>query len=94
MRTFFFQDYLNMTNGKFLPSVTFESQEFGRHFLLDANFEFLSAPTFKSGGYDESQLGYVSEWTEWEGVNMEMIFEIYRKLVAEFHYNEIERVKI
>ena len=56
MRTFFFQDYLNMTNGKFLPSVTFESQEFGRHFLLDANFEFLSAPSFKSGGYDEKQL--------------------------------------
>ena len=83
-----------MTNGKFLPSVTFESQEFGRTFLLDANFEFLSAPTFKSGGYDESQLGYVSEWSEWEGVNMEMIFEIYRTLVAEFHYNEIERVKI
>ena len=42
MRTFFFQDYCNMTNGKFLPSVTFESQEFGRHFLLDANMEFLS----------------------------------------------------
>ena len=94
MRTFLFQDFLNMTNGKFLPSVTFESQEFGRHFFIDANFEFLSAPSFKSGGYDENQLGYVSEWSEWEGVNMEMIFEIYRKLVAEFHYNEIERVKI
>ena len=94
MRTFFFQDYCNMTNGKFLPSVTFESQDFGRHFLLDANMEFLSAPSFKSGGYDESQIGYVEEWTEWEGINMEMIFEIYRKLVAEFHYNEIERVKI
>ena len=94
MRTFFFQDYCNMTNGKFLPSVTFESQEFGRHFLLDANFEFLSAPSFESGGYDDSQLGYVSEWADWEGVNMEMIFEIYRTLVAEFHYNEIERVKI
>ena len=46
MRTFLFQDYLNMTNGKFLPSVTFESQEFGRHFFIDANFEFLSAPSF------------------------------------------------
>ena len=70
------------------------SEEFGRTFWFDTNNELMSAPTFKKGGFDKSQSDYVSEWTEWEGVNMEMIFEIYRKLVAEFHYNEIERVKI
>ena len=94
MRTFLFKDYQNMTNGKFLPSVTFESDEFGRHFFLDANFEFLSAPSFESGGYDEQQIGYVSEWTDWEGVNMEMIFEVYRKMVAEFHYDEILKERV
>ena len=93
MRTFLFQDYLNMTNGKFLPSVTFESQEFGRHFFIDANFEFLSAPSFESGGYDEQQLGYVSEWSDWEGVNMDKLFGIYRTMVAEFHYDEILKLK-
>ena len=93
MRTFLFQDYLNMTNGKFLPSVTFESQEFGRHFFIDANFEFLSAPSFFNGGYDENQLGYVSEWSEWEGVNMDKLFGIYRTMVAEFHYDEILKLK-
>ena len=93
MRTFFFQDYLNMDNGKFLPSVTFESQEFGRHFLLDANMEFLSAPSFKSGGYDESQIGYVEEWTDWEGVDMAKIFGIYRTMAAQFHNDEILRLK-
>ena len=95
MRTFLFQDYLNMTNGKFLPSVTFESQEFGRHFFIDANFEFLSAPSFNDGGYDENQLGYVSEWADWEGVNMDKLFGIYRTMAAQFHYEEIirERVK-
>jgi len=93
MRTFLFQDYLNMTNGKFLPSVTFESQEFGRHFFIDANFEFLSAPSFESGGYDEQQLGYVSEWTDWEGVNMDKLLGIYRTMVAEFHYDEILKLK-
>ncbi len=93
MRTFFFQDFLNMTNGKFLPSVTFESQDFGRHFLLDANMEFLSAPSFKSGGYDESQIGYVEEWTDWEGVDMAKIFGIYRTMAAQFHYDEILRLK-
>ena len=93
MRTFLFQDYCNMTNGKFLPSVTFESQEFGRHFFIDANFEFLSAPSFESGGYAEQQLGYVSEWSDWEGVNMDKLLGIYRTMVAEFHYDEILKLK-
>ncbi len=78
MRTFLFQDYLNMTNGKFLPSVTFESQEFGR-------------PSFFNGGYDENQIGYVSEWADWEGVDMDKLFGIYRTMSAQFHYEEIVR---
>ena len=94
MRTYFFQDYQNMTNGKFLPSVTFEADEFGRHFFIDANFEFLSAPTFESGGYDDTQIDYVSEWTDWEGVNMDKLFGIYRNMVAEFHYNEIIKERV
>ena len=94
MRTFLFKDYQNMTNGKFLPSVTFEADEFGRHFFIDANFEFLSAPTFESGGYDDTQIDYVSEWTEWEGVNMDKLFGIYRNMVAEFHYNEIIKERV
>ena len=83
-----------MTNGKFLPSVTFEADEFGRHFFIDANFEFLSAPTFESGGYDDTQIDYVSEWTEWEGVNMDKLFGIYRNMVAEFHYDEILKERV
>ena len=83
-----------MTNGKFLPSVTFEADEFGRHFFIDANFEFLSAPTFESGGYDDTQIDYVSEWTDWEGVNMDKLFGIYRNMVAEFHYDEILKERI
>ena len=94
MRTFLFKDYQNMTNGKFLPSGTFEADEFGRHFFIDANFEFLSAPTFESGGYDDTQIDYVSEWTEWEGVNMDKLFGIYRNMVAEFHYDEILKERI
>ena len=94
MRTYFFQDYQNMTNGKFLPSVTFEADEFGRHFFIDANFEFLSAPTFESGGYDDTQIDYVSEWTDWEGVNMDKLFGIYRNMVAEFHYDEILKERV
>jgi len=80
MRTYIFKDYLAMDNGKFLPLQTIESEEFGRHFFIDIAFEFISAPSLKSGGYDESQLDYVSNWTDMEGVNLHELFGIYRDL--------------
>ena len=69
-----------MDNGKFLPLQTIESEEFGRHFFIDIAFEFISAPSLKSGGYDETQLDYVSNWTDLEGVNLNELFDINRKL--------------
>ena len=80
MRTYIFKDYLNDKHGKFLPLQTIESEEFGRHFFIDIAFEFISAPSLKSGGYDESQLDYVSNWTDLEGVNLNELFGIYRDL--------------
>ena len=80
MRTYIFKDYLNDKHGKFLPLQTIESEEFGRHFFIDIAFEFISAPSLKSGGYDESQLDYVSNWTDLEGVNLHELFGIYRDL--------------
>ena len=80
MRTYIFKDYLAMDNGKFLPLQTIESEEFGRHFFIDIAFEFISAPSLKSGGYDESPLEYVGNWTDMEGVNLSELFGIYRDL--------------
>ena len=80
MRTYIFKDYLAMDNGKFLPLQTIESEDFGRHFFIDIGFNFISAPSLKSGGYDESQLDYVSNWTDMEGVNLSELFGIYRDL--------------
>ena len=80
MRTWIFKDYLEDRHGKFIPMQTLESEEFGRHFFLDIGFHFISAPSLKDGGYDESQLDYVSNWSDWEGVEMSKLFEIYRDL--------------
>ena len=52
-----------------------------RHFFIDSSFEFISAPSLKSGGYDESQLDYVGNWTDLEGVNLDKLLNIYRVLV-------------
>ena len=80
MRTYIFKDYLAKDNGKFLPLQTIESEAFGRHFFIDIAFEFISAPSLKSGGYDESQLDYVGNWTDLEGVNLSELFDINRQL--------------
>ena len=80
MRTYIFKNYLEDEHGKFIPIQTIESEEFGRHFFIDIAFDFISAPSFKEGGYDESQLDYVSNWSDWEGVKMSKLFEIYRDL--------------
>ena len=80
MRTYIFKNYLEDEYGKFIPIQTIESEQFGRHFFIDIAFDFISAPSFKEGGYDESQLDYVSNWSDWEGVEMSKLFEIYKDL--------------
>ena len=83
MRTYIFKNYLEDEYGKFIPIQTIESEEFGRHFFIDIGFHFISAPSLKEGGYDESQLDYVSNWSDWEGVEMSKLFEIYRDLTCQ-----------
>tara|TARA_B100001029_G_scaffold158733_1_gene145590 strand:+ start:870 stop:1205 length:336 start_codon:yes stop_codon:yes gene_type:complete len=80
MRTYIFKDYLEDKHGKFIPMQTIVSEEFGRHFFIDIGFHFISAPSFVDGGYDESQLDYVSNWTDWEDVDLDKLFDINRTL--------------
>ena len=80
MRTYIFKDYLNDKYGEFIPMQTIESEEFGRHFFIDIGFNFISAPSLVSGGYDESQLDLVANWTDMEGVDLSKLFDIYRDL--------------
>ena len=90
MRTWIFKDFLEDKHGKFIPMQTIVSEDFGRHFFIDIGFHFISAPSFskehtdmmrdEKDAYDESQLDYVNNWTDWEGVDHDKLFEIYRKL--------------
>ena len=80
MRTYDFKTYQDLPHGNFLPTQEFESEEFGRHFFIDVAFEFISAPSLVDGGYDETQLDYVSNWTDMEGVNLSKLFDIYKDL--------------
>ena len=83
----------------FKPVQTIVSQNFGRHFFIDRELNFLSAPSYSKQfietvlfdtdmmkdeklAYDESQLDYVGNWTELEGIDLDKLLEKYRKLCS------------
>ena len=55
----------------------FKSQSFGRIFWVDDNDDFKSCPQNIDGTGDFDQWDYVSEWTDWEGVDMDLLFSIH-----------------
>ena len=65
----------------------YSSETFGRIFWVDDDYEFKSCPLNVDGTGDFDCDDYVSEWTDWEGVNMETLFNIYRcELINKVQY--------
>ena len=54
------------------------SEHFGRAFWVDSNNEFRSCPLFVNNKPDYSQVDYVSEWTDLEGVDLNKLLYIHR----------------
>ena len=59
----------------------YSSDTFGRIFWIDEDLEFKSCPLCVNGTGDFDQWDYVSEWTDWEGVNYETLFNIHQSCV-------------
>ena len=57
------------------------SEHFGRAFWVDSSNVFRSCPLFVNNKPDYSLADYVSEWTDWEGVNYEILFNIHQSCV-------------
>ena len=55
----------------------YRSEHFGRIFWVDDNNDFKSCPQNVDGTGDFTCEDYVSEWTDWEGVNYEILFNIH-----------------
>ena len=56
----------------------YASETFGRLFWLDDNYEFKSCPLNVNGTGDFDCDDYVSEWTDWSGVNMNKLLDIHK----------------
>jgi len=55
----------------------YSSDAFGRIFWIDEDLEFKSCPLNVDNTGDFDAWDYVSEWTDWEGVNYEILFNIH-----------------
>ena len=56
----------------------YKSETFGRIFWVDDDYEFKSCPLCIDGTGDFEMEDYVSEWTDWEGVDMNLLLGIHR----------------
>ena len=56
----------------------FKSNKFGRIFWVDDELEFKSCPLNVDETGDFNCEDYVSEWTDWEGVDMNLLLGIHR----------------
>ena len=56
----------------------YKSQSFGRIFWVDDNYEFKSCPLCVDETGDFDATDYVSEWTDWEGVDYNKLFNIHK----------------
>ena len=59
----------------------FKSNFFGRIFLVDDNNDFKSCPLNVDNTGDFDQTDYVSEWTDWEGVSYNELFNIHHACI-------------
>ena len=56
----------------------YKSETFGRIFWVDDDYEFKSCPLNVDGTGDFDCDDYVSEWTDWEGVDYNLLLGIHR----------------
>ena len=56
----------------------YSSDTFGRLFWVDDNLDFKSCPLNVNGTGDFTCEDYVSDWTDWEGVDMNLLFNIHK----------------
>ena len=65
------------------------SVHFGRAFWIDDNSnDFTSCPLKLNNEPDFDYIDYVSEWTDWEGVDFEKLFNIHRiELLNKVNHN-------
>ena len=65
----------------------YKSETFGRLFWVDDKDEFKSCPQNIDGTGDFDCEDYVSDWTDWDGVDMDLLLNIHKaELLNKYTY--------
>ena len=65
----------------------YSSETFGRIFWVDDKDEFKSCPQNIDGTGDFDCEDYVSDWTDWDGVDMDLLLNIHKaELLNKYTY--------
>jgi hypothetical protein len=69
----------------------YSSETFGRLFWVDDNFDLKSCPQFNNGTGDFDNEDYVSDWNDFEGVNMDLLLKIHKTCIfnKQDHHNSL-----
>ena len=59
----------------------YSSESFGRLFWVDDNYDFKSCPQNIDGTGDFDNYDYVEDWSDWEGVNISLLFKIHKTCI-------------
>ena len=59
----------------------YKSNEFGRIFWVDDNYDFKSCPLNVDDTGDFEHEDYVTEWEDWEGVDIKLLIEIQKSCI-------------
>ena len=66
----------------------YSSEHFGRIFWVDDNLDFKSCPLNEDDTGDFSSEDYVTEWDDWNEVNIPLLLNIYKvELINKKDYN-------
>ena len=69
----------------------YSSDFFGRLFWVDDDLEFKSCPLYENGTGDFDNEDYVSDWEDWDGVDVSLLFQIHRTCLhlKQDHHNSV-----
>tara|TARA_B100000925_G_scaffold263188_1_gene220948 strand:+ start:307 stop:534 length:228 start_codon:yes stop_codon:yes gene_type:complete len=69
----------------------YSSEHFGRLFWVDDNLDFKSCPLFNNNTGDFERQDYVQDWQDFEGVDMELLFNIFKTCLhsKQIYHNSI-----
>ena len=59
----------------------YKSNFFGRIFWVDDNYDFQSCPLNVDNTGDFNCSDYVSDWDDWEGINMDKLLNIHKACI-------------